>query len=330
MPIPGSVEMDDTDRKLLILACEDPRMPIQELAKRLGISRQAAHHRTQALAGRGLFKSVRATISNFYLGGVPVAIWGTSFAVPIDGALDDLGKNEFVSRVSVAGGNHMHIFGYLRNISDLSGYVDFVRRTTQMPESTVGLTCYGDGINPMFADAGQPRKDVYKRLSPLDLKIIASLGDDARKPVAEIAAQTGASAKTVRRHIEAMRRDGSLEFEEGWDIPEGEDMVTVIYVNLKKSVDKVDAARRLLRMDPLHFMLLRSFSNLPDILVGLIYSDRMSQVRTILNGIAEDEEVMAVTPNLIYYERAYDDWTIRLPDEYKLKSESSPSPRKRT
>jgi DNA-binding Lrp family transcriptional regulator len=309
--------MDDTDRKLMLLMYEDPRMAVKELAKRLGISRQAVNHRMHVMAEIGVFKSFKAAISNYYLGGVPVAIWGKSDAMPLREALDDLAKSEFTTRATVAGGNHLFVFGYLRNISELSGYVEFVKKAAWMPEPTVGLPCYGDGINPACYDGGQSRKESYRKLSALDLKIIASLRDNARKPVADIADHIGVSAKTVRRHIESMKRDGSLDFDSPWDIPEGEDMITMIYVTLRKNAEKVKSARRLLRIDPVHFMYLRSFGNLPDFLVGLISSQKMAQVREILGKIEADEDVVAVTPNLIYYERGYLAWDYRLPDAYK-------------
>jgi len=304
--------MDDTDRKLVILLYEDPRMHLRELANGLGISRQAVNRRMQNLTKAGLFKSLRAEISMFYLDGVLVWIWGRSKAALLDKVLDNLGESEFTTRVTVAGGNELFIWGYLRRISNLSGYVEFVKRAAEMPELTVGLPCFSDGINPISFDGGHPPKEWYRKLSPLDLKIIAALQDNARKPIAEIAGSIGSSARTVRHHIEVMRREGSLDYAAPWDIPPGEDMITMIYVTLRRSADTVRSARRLLRIDPIHFMYLRQFGNLPSFLVGLIASDRMTEIRKILREIKEDEDVLSVTPNLIYSERGYTPWDYRL------------------
>ena len=304
--------MDDIDRKLVLLLYEDPRMPLRELAKGLGISRQAVNRRIQNLTKAGLFKSLRAEVSMFYLDGVLVWIWGRSRAALLDKVLDNLGESEFTTRVVVAGGNELFIWGFLRKISDLSGYVEFVKHAAEMPELTVGLPCFCDGINPISFDGGQPPKDRYRKLSPLDLKIIAVLQDNARKPIAEIADSIGASAKTIRRHIEVMRREGSLDYAAPWDIPPGEDMITMLFVTLRRGADTVRSARRLLRIDPIHFMYLRQFSNLPSFLIGLITSDRMTEIRKILREIKQDEDVLSVTPNLIYSERGYTPWDYRL------------------
>lgn len=304
--------MDDTDRKLILLVYEDPRMPVSELAKRLGISRQAVNRRMQNLTKVGLFKSLRAEISMFYLDGVLVWIWGRSEAALLDKVLDDLGESEFTTRVTIAGGNELFVWGYLRSISELSRYVEFVRHAAEMPELTVGLPCFCDGINPIAFNGGHPPKERYRKLSPLDLKIIAALQDNVRRPVAEIAGNVGASIKTVRRHIRVMRLEGSLDYAAPWDIPPGEDMVTMIYLTLRRSADTVGSAKRLLRIDPVHFIYLRQFSNLPGFLVGLISSDRMTEIRKILREIEEDEDVVSVTPNLIYSERGYIPWDYRL------------------
>jgi DNA-binding Lrp family transcriptional regulator len=329
-----SEEMDDTDRKLMVLISENPRMNSRELAKRLGISRQAVHHRMQVLTKIGVFKSLKAEISFHYLDAVIVGVWGRFKAAPVEEVMDKLGESEFTSSVRVAGGNELFVMGGLRNVSELDSYVEFVKRAAEMPEPTVGIMCFGDGINPDYYDGGK-RKQTYKDLSPLDLKIIASLQDDARKPTAEIANSIGVSAKTVRRHLENMASNGSLDFYSPWDLTSGEDMSTLIYVNLKSGADKVRAARRLLSKDPIHLIYMRSFSNLPSFLIGLICSDKMSEIRKILGKIGEDEDVLSMTPNLLYFERSYTTWDHKLlavltrPSEKAKKHQSHPGAKTR-
>jgi len=295
----------------MLLICEDPRMPFRELAKRLGISRQAVHHRMQVLTNIGVFKSMPASISIHYLDGVNVMIFGRSKTASIEETLDRLGESEFTFRACVAGGNYLYVIGFLRNISELNGYFEFVKRVAEMPEPTVGIVCYFDGMNPDYYDGGK-RKQIYKKLSPLDLKIIASLRDDARKPISEIADNVGVSIKTVRRHLENMRSEGSLDFDEPWDPTSGADMFTVMHVNLRDGADKVKVARRLYAKDPIHIILFRSFSNVPGFLLGLLSSDKMSEIRKLLREIGEDEAVLAVTPNLLYHERMYLTWDTKL------------------
>lgn len=304
-------EMDDIDRRLILALCEDPRTSLRKLVSSIGISRQALNQRMRKLAEAGLFKTIKGEISMSYLDGIVVWIWGRSRAASLDKALDALGRSEFTARVAVAGGSELLVWGFLRHMSNLSAYVKFVREAADMPDVTVGLPCFLDGINPPWAD-GQPPKTNYRKLSALDLRIIAVLQKDSRMPIEEIAMRTGASPRTARRHIDVMRREGSLDYASPWDIPPGVDMVTIVHITLKKGADAASSAKRLLRIDPIHFVLLRQFSNLPGLLTGLVTSDRMHQIREILSEISEDEEVLAVAPNLIYYERVYDSWDYRL------------------
>lgn len=304
--------MDDTDRKLMLLIYENPRMHNRELAKRLGISRQAVHHRMLALTRGGVFKSMKAIISVRYLDAVLAAVWGRSKTASVEKTLDRLGESEFVGRVIVAGDNYLYVLGCLRDTSELGGYLEFIEREAEMPEPILGMANFNDGIMPDWASGGK-RRQSYKELSLLDLRIIVSLKDNVRRPTSEIADMLGVSAKTVGRHLENMRSEGSLDFDEPWDIPSGEDMLTVVQVNLRSDAEKAEVAKRLLSKDPIHANYFRSFSNLPGFLLGLINSDKMSEIRKILREIGEDEDVLAVTPNLVYLERLYSNWAEKIP-----------------
>lgn len=303
--------MDDTDRKLLSLIYEDPRMPLKELAKRLGVSRQTIDHRMQILTKLGTFKTIKAEISfRCYRDMFFVSIWGVSKAASIEKVLDRLGESEFTTGVTVLGGDMVSVFGCLRSESGLEGYVDFVKQVAEMPEPTVGLVDFNDGINPAIYDGPKLKQD-RRELSVLDFRIVALLHDDARRPLAEIANTLGVSIKTVRRHIERMRSEGSLDYHSPYDFPPGEDMQTLLFVNLRSGADKVKVGRRLLSKYPLRIAIVRSFTNIPNFLRALLSSEKMSETRRILKEVREDEDVVSVTPNLIYYEREYEtswDW----------------------
>src|SRR4030066_2124018 len=205
-------EMDDTDRKLMILIGAEPRIHFRDLAKRLGISRQAVHHRMQVLTKIGVIRGAIAGISVAYLDAIPVCIFGRSRTASVEETLNRLAESDLTRRAVVAGGNFLCVVGFLREISELGGYVEFVKRTAEMPEPTVGIYCLDDGLSPYYSvDGVEKRRQTYKELSPLDLRIIASLKDNARRPIAEIAVMLGVSARTVRRHLENMISEGSLD-----------------------------------------------------------------------------------------------------------------------
>ena len=308
--------MDDIDRKLLILIGANPRIHLRELAKRLGISRQAAHHRMQVLREIGVIKGMIAGISVDYLDAVPIVVFGRSKGASIEETLNRLGKSEFSRRANVAGGNYLYVTGYLRNISELDSYVEFVRRTAEMSEPTVGISCLDDGLMPYYPvdGVGKKRRQSYRELSLLDLKIIDSLKDDARRTVSDIAVMIGASTKTVRRRLKDMITEGSLDMSVPSDLQSGGDMFVVVHVNLKDSADKVEVGKRLLSKYPFQDQYIRTFSNLPGLLIWVIWSDSIVEIRRVLREVGEAEDVQSVMLNFAYLERMYTTtWWDRLP-----------------
>ena len=305
--------MDDTDRKLLILIAVNPRIHFQELAKELGISKQAVHHRIQVLKDTGVIKSPTAAISFPYLNAVPVGIFGRSNAISVEETLDRLGESEFTHRAVVAGGNYVYVMGELRNVSELDGYAEFVKRIARIPEPTVAISCLDDELTPdYFVDGVMKRKPSYKKLSPLDLRIIASLKDDARRLIADVADEVGASAKTVQRHLADMISEGSLELHVPMDLPSGGPILLVMHVNLRDGADKGEVGRRLLSKYPFQDAYVRTYINIPGFLILVFWSDKVPEIRRVLRVVGEDKDVLHVMLNFCYLERLYPTWRDKL------------------
>ncbi len=305
--------MDDTDRRMVALLLANPRMPIKELAKRLGISRQAAHHRLQTLVENGVIKGTTAGVSFLYLDAVSVVIFGRSDATLTEETLDRLGESEFTRRAVIAGGNYLYVVGELRDISELDDYVEFVERAGEIPEPTVGIHSPDDELMRGFAvDGSGKRKDDYRQLSPLDLRIIASLRQDARRPAAEIAEIVGASTKTVKRHLEEMTLDGSLDLHVLTDFPSGGDMLFALHVSLKNGADRVEVGKRLLSTYGSLDAYIRTFSNLPSLIMAVFWSGSVPEIRNVFRATCEGEGVQAVMLNFCYFERIYETWRGKL------------------
>ena len=291
----------------------NPRIHLQELAKRLGISKQAVHHRMQVLAEAGVIKGMIAGISIPYLDAVPVTVFGISRTASVENTLDRLGESEYSRRAVVTGGNFFYVVGFLRNISELGSYVEFVKRAGEMPEPTVGINCLDDGLSPDYSvDGVGKRKQSYKELSPLDLKIIDSLKDNARRPIADIADMVGVSGKTVKRHLEDMISAGSLDMNVPVDSQAGGDLFLIMHVNLRDGADKGEVGRRLLSKHYFQDQYIRTLSNLPSLLVWVFWSDKIAEIRKVLRATSEDEDVLSVMLNFAYLERMYTNWRDKL------------------
>ena len=299
--------MDSTDQRLLNLVASNPRAHLQELAEKLGISKQAVYHRMQSLMDAGVIKGTTAGISFAYLKAVPVAIFGRSNAAPVEGVMDKLGKSEFTRRVIVAGGNYVYVVGELRNVSELDGYAQFVKNTADMPEPIVGIYCLDDVPMPDYnVDGLKVRKRSYKELSHLDLKIIASLKNDARRPTTDIAETVGASTKTVKRRLDSMISDESLELHTIMDSPLGGKMLTLMHVTLRSGAHKGEVAMRLLSKNPSLDGYARTFVDVPSLVIVVFWSGDLRETRSIFRETSKDEDVLAVTLNFGYLERIYE------------------------
>lgn len=304
--------MDDTDRALLVLLGANPRVSLQELARKLGVSRQAVHHRMRTLTELGVFQGTTAAISMHYFHAVPIVIFGGSSASSVDEILGALGESELTRRVLVAGGLFVYAVAWLRNPSELEGYSEFVRRAARMSEPIAGIYSLDPRLMPPYTvDGIGRRRESRRELSPLDLQIVACLADDARKPVADLAAELGVSSKTVRRHLDWMIAEDLVELQARVELPSGGDLLFIVHVRLRDGTDKVRTALRILSKFAFRDAYVRAFTNLPDLLVWVFWSSQVTPVREALEALAEDEAVLGTVPNLAFAERIYRTWRDR-------------------
>ena len=158
------------------------------------------------------------------------------------------------------------------------------------------------------------RKRDYRELTELDLKIVASIKDDARRPVEEIADMVGASPKTVKRRLEDMISEGSLELHTRTDSYLCGDTCLIGHVVLRTGSDKVGVAKRLLSKHKFQEAYFRTYANLPGLIMLVFWSDKVAEIRQVIREISEDEDVTSVMMNFTYLQRMYATWRDRLPE----------------
>ena len=304
--------MDDTDRELLLHLGANPRIPAQELARRLGISRQAVHHRMRVLAELGVYRGTTAAVSIEYLDAVPVVVFGAADAASLDEILVRLGESDLTRRVLVAAGHFVYAVGWLRELAELEGFAEFVKRAVGMRDPTVGIYSMDPRLMPAYTVDGIGRRTGIRReLSPLDLRIVAALADDARRPVADVAAELGVSSKTVRRHLDTMVSEGLVELWARIDQPSGGDGLYLVHVTLRDGADKLGTAFRLVSKYPFRDTYVRAFSNLPNLLVWVFWSGQLVSMREALAELAQEEDIVRVVPHFAIVERVYQTWRER-------------------
>lgn len=317
-------KVDDTDRKLLMLIVTNPRISLNALSTKLGVTKQAVHHRLRALTDSGVIGDMTADISIPYLGAIPVGVFGISNAPSVPDVFDRLGECEFTRRVIAGCGNYLYVNGILRNISELDGFVNYVKRVARLTEVAVGRYSPDPKLTPNYVVDGivNPRAS-YTKLSRLDLKIIVSLKKDVRRPAEEIAEELGVSAKTVRRHLDNMISDGSIELNVWTDSPVAGDLMFLVHVTVREGADRVAVAKRLMSRYPFKDEFFLSYTSIPNLLIWIFWTGDISQMRRIMSATDEDEDVVAMMPNLGYRMRIYPTWQDRLPEDLLQASEET-------
>lgn len=298
--------MDDTDIRLALLLLRSPRAPYRELADSLHMSVQAVHRRVQLLIDQKVLTGFSANVSLGYLGAVRVDVVGRSECESIDEALRNLGAGDSVVTALVASGNQMYVAGVLRGISDLDGFVEFVKRATTMADPRVAIEAGGPFVGK------SPKPEAKAQLSELDLRIIRALHSDARKSTTAVASELGVSAATVRRRLDRMIADRSIEFSADLD-PTFSGMVgSLLSITLRDGADRKKVGLRILQAHAPGIAYVIPFSNLPNVLVCATITPTLADLHALVDRVGADEDVKSVVSNVAIAGYRFDHWRDRL------------------
>jgi len=303
--------MDESDRKLMLYLAENPRVPYRELADKLGVSVQAVHRRIQVLMKMGVLRGFGAGVSIRHLEAVPVMVFGRSSSASIQETMKKLSKNDITSSVLVAGGNYLYIVGLLKGISDLERYTDFVKKAADMPEPSVGIYSLDAGLAPDYMDGGRTTEEKAE-LTALDVRILSALKQDCRKSIADIAKEVGVSSRTITRRLERMFREGLIDLVVPMDPTATGDIVSTVHLHLREGASKKDLGARLINRFTPRMWYIRSFTNMPNFLLGIVCTDTMNELRGILEEISKDADVKSLVPNIWYADYLFETWRDRL------------------
>lgn len=300
--------MDETDVILSQLLLLNSRISYRELADKLGLSANAVHKRIQTLVKSGVIRAFTAKVSLSVLKGIHIIIFGRTEANSPDDTRLKLEKNDSIHWIAVAGGNYLYIGAYLRDISQLESFVSLVKKEAQMPNLTVGIE-----QNITVFQMAQPISDTT--IYPLDYQIIYALRKNSRKLVSEIAEELRVSAKTVRRRLTRMIRQGLIELSLEWYPDVSNDIMTIFHMNLKSSADKYKDGPFLIKKYSPNMLFFWSFSNLPNHLMCFVWTTSMKQLRNIRESLQREDFIESINPNILYTGYIYDTWRDKLVQE---------------
>jgi DNA-binding Lrp family transcriptional regulator len=294
--------MDRTDVSLCLFLLANSRTPYHELAAKLGLSINAVHKRIGAMVDQGIIRAFTTHPSLLSLGAVSVWIYGRSEAAHAGDAHDRLKTDNRTYWVANSGGGYLYVGGYLRNIAELDEFVAFVRKEGELGDPTVGIIP-SMGTHP-------------ESLRPLDYQIIASLRRDSRKPATDVASEVNASVKTIHRRLEWMAEKGLVEFSLDWYPDTSNDIVAICHVDVGRGFDRLQVLDILRKQFSDNVLVEMMFSNLPNALVLIMWTNSMRQMEDLRKRMEAAEGVRSVMLNVLQIGYMSDTWR----DELVLKN----------
>lgn len=306
---------------LIMFLSANSRLSYAELAEKLNLSVNAIHKRIQLLIETGVIRKFTAKVSLQSLAAIVVFVSGTSQLGSFQDLPAKLQAHGSIYWVAEGGGKFLHIGTYLRNLSELVGIIEFVKKTAGLPEPTVRIA----NAEPMSEHrkvASAPLqvtsnpKPSRQTLCDLDYKIIRSLKDNSRKAVSDVANEVGVSAKTVRRRLMQMTRNNLIELGLEWYPDKSNDIITLLDLHLKPDADLGIVPYRILRKYAPNTLFYWCFVNVPSVVTYPVWTNSMNELESLRENLEKEPCVASIVPNILYTGYIFNTWRDQLVEKH--------------
>lgn len=299
--------MDEIDIKLCKLLMGNSRLSYDELASRLGLSINAVHKRVRALVDLGIVRAFTAKPSLSSLGAISIWVYGRSSSKQIQDAHQILKKNDSTYWVAYSGGEFLYVGGYLRSDSEIDPYISFVKEAGQIIDPVVGIL------------PALPMHSSIEELTQTDYQILSSLHKDARKSLADVAADLSVSAKTVRKRLEKMIERHLIDLTIEWYPDASNDILGVSHLVLAPEGDRMSIFSTLIEDLSPNVLFAVLFSNLPNQIMAFNWANTMKQLEEVRSKIGAINGIDSIKLNVLQTGYSFDTWRDKLIFQ-KLKS----------
>lgn len=284
--------MDPTDIHLSLRLQDNSRTPYRVLADELKLSVNAVHKRIQALVDQGIIREFVARPGFAATGAVIVLIHGLSDKVPEE--LDrEFSRHGSIWWLSAASGGYLYVGFYLHDLEELGTALDYVQSKTGMME-------------PKFSILANVPKPAKPPLDELDYQIIGSLSRDSRKPVVEISSDVGASTKTVRRRLNTMIENYTIELMINWYPDATNDITSMTHIKYRQG-EKLDKETMMRDYRPNLVMAFQPLNAAREMLC-ITWNPTMKEMRNLIERLRADPRIESAIPNILYMGWIYRTW----------------------
>ena len=289
--------MDRTDMLLAEALEENSRISYAELARKANLSVNSVHKRIQSLIDLGCIQSFYTILGPAVERYIIATAFGPTTSKDLCRTIDEIGRDEHTSQVVVATNDFIYPQWYLHDISELDDFIAFAKDTAKIESPQV-----------VFRTVPPPVGHEDVRLSGLDYRIVNAFLEDSRRPVNEVARELGVSPKTVNRRLGRMQRKGAIVHTVFFIPSATPDIFSFFHMRLGRDVNRRDFSAYLLEKYSDHLQYVQAVDNLPDLLVGHVWTKTMKDLKKVRDECAREEGLDDLFVNVYYDSRRFETW----------------------
>lgn len=295
--------MDETDILIIKELAVDARMPYRDLADRMSLSVNGLHKRIRVLIDKGIIVGFRAHLTPLLTGGSVMGLYGRSSSSDLSATIEHLGAHECTSRVIAAGGQYLYVEAQVRSNKELYDYQSFVREVGRI-----------DDLKSLavFAAGDPPAKDP---LTKLDYRIVRALSEDCRRPLQEVSADIGSTAKTVKRRLQSMEESHWVSFSMDLVLCASGDLISLVHAKLRPGRRLEDIIPKLINQKDPHRLGISASNVEPGLMVFSMWARDLRELREAEKGLNADDDFESLFSNLYYDMHLFPTWERKLMEE---------------
>ncbi len=290
--------MDETDLELSLLLMENSRLPYRELADEVDLSVNAVHSRVQNMLDMHIIQEFYAKISlRAFKGVTVVSVEGQSETGNVEELIERVGENGDTFKVISASGNYLYVHGLLRDVSEMTDYVEYIKKEAEIKDPDIFM--------PNMKDF-KPLDDF--EYSKLDYQIIHSMHKDSRRALSEVAEELNVSAKTVRRRINRMEKAGAVDFNIKVRPTQSSDFISFFEFTTKPDYDRKRVKSRLRKKYYPKIYAVFAGSNVPNKLVANVWTKSLDEIHNLKDDLRKEDYFDSIVNRIYYDGKEFDTW----------------------
>ncbi|MHA2300850.1 MAG: winged helix-turn-helix transcriptional regulator [Candidatus Thorarchaeota archaeon] len=298
--------MDLTDMRIIRMLDANCRVSYQEMASGLGLSANAVKKRVAKLIEEGRIVGFRVLPSLAMMGATLVlAIIYTNGSESREETVNHIGGTPVFHHISTVAGTEGGTYFAIGRYIGLEQLSDVTKKLREIPEVR-RIEIH----NLLFSEGTKID------LSRSHVRVLKHLREDPRMSIADLARNTGFTAKRVRRLVSDLAEDRAFRFRIRWNMSTGKDTQFLARIEYEEAeVSGNDIFQWLLREYPMRFWEAYISSTEP-IVFGNFVTDTLRDAEDIVTQIRQSKDVKSATTYVCFsntkFQRIGDSWMEKL------------------